>query len=169
MLKTKDDLLVLGEILKNNEYPFLSSYLLKLKEESTDKFSSLLNYYFPHISLDSEMSKSYIEEIGEFLYKEIVFLTGDSWIDRKDNVYTKNDSHLSITLSPNKIYLFGVVCSAIIFIYIFAVTFFSSSIPENSLRFVDQSLGNMYAIINTVIGFFFGNAYRGTLNDKNDK
>ena len=166
MIKTRDDLTKLGQILKENEYPFLDSYLPKLKEESTDEFISLLNYHFPHISLESEMSKDYIEKIGEYLYKEIVFLTGDSWIDRKDNVYTKNDEHLSIVLSPNKIYIFGVICSAIIFIYIFSVTFFSTNIPENSLRFVDQSLGNMYAIINTVIGFFFGNAYRNSISEK---
>lgn len=169
MLNTRDDLVKLGEILNKNKHPFLSNYLPKLKEESIDEFISLINYHFPNISITEEISKEDIEKLGDYFAKEIVFLTGDSWIAKKDNVYTKYDNHLSITLSPNKIYLFGVVCTCIIFIYIFAVTFFSASIPENSLRFADQSLGNMYAIINTVIGFFFGNAYRSAINDKLDK
>lgn len=169
MLSTRHDLEKLGEILNENEYPFLSNYLPKLKEESVDEFISLLNYHFPDIDLEEKMEDEYIEKIGEFFSKEIIFLTGDSWIAKKDNTYTKYNDDISISLSPNKIYLFGFVCAIIIFLYIFAVTFFSGVIPEQGLRFVDQSLGNMYAIVNTVIGFFFGNAYRGAISDKHDK
>ena len=51
------------------------------------------------------------------------------------------------------------ICVISVFLYIFCVTFFSNGIGEAHLRFVDQSLGNLYGILNTIIGFYCGNAY----------
>ena len=51
------------------------------------------------------------------------------------------------------------ICVIAVFLYIFCVTFFSNGIGEAHLRFVDQSLGNLYGILNTIIGFYCGNAY----------
>lgn len=51
------------------------------------------------------------------------------------------------------------ICVISVFLYIFCVTFFSNGIGEDHLRFVDQSLGNLYGILNTIIGFYCGNVY----------
>ena len=61
------------------------------------------------------------------------------------------------------------ICVIAVFLYIFSVTFFSGNINENNLRFVDQSLGNLYGILNTIIGFYCGNIYAKSKNNTLDK
>lgn len=56
------------------------------------------------------------------------------------------------------------ICVVAVFSYIFSVTFFSTGIGEDHLRFVDQSLGNLYGILNTIIGFYCGNVYAKSKN-----
>ena len=57
------------------------------------------------------------------------------------------------------------ICVICVFAYIFSVTFFSAYIDDENRRFVDQSLGNLYGILNIVIGFYCGGIYNQKINN----
>lgn len=59
-----------------------------------------------------------------------------------------------------------MLCVVGVFGYIYGVTFWADQISESHLRFVDQSLGNLYGILNTIIGFYCGNVYTKSKNNE---
>lgn len=69
-------------------------------------------------------------------------------------------------LSLPTIIIGGLIISAI-FAYIFCVTFFADFIKTENVRFVDQTLGNFNAILQTIIVFFFSGNLRTRLLTRN--
>jgi hypothetical protein len=80
-------------------------------------------------------------------------------ISKEGTVIGANLAGRKLFKEDNAVNGIAYICVISVFLYIFCVTFFSNSIGEAHLRFVDQSLGNLYGILNTIIGFYCGNAY----------
>lgn len=86
-------------------------------------------------------------------------------IDEALSIYKKmqedkdTQSTLQKMLNGDAVNIIAFMCILGVFGYIYGVTFFADDIGETHLRFVDQSLGNLYGILNTIIGFYCGNVY----------
>lgn len=86
-------------------------------------------------------------------------------IDEAMSIYRRiqedkeTQSTLQKMMNGDAVNIIAFLCIIGVFGYIYGVTFFTDGISENHLRFVDQSLGNLYGILNTVIGFYCGNVY----------
>jgi hypothetical protein len=72
---------------------------------------------------------------------------------------TEDDDNKDNQLPLSTIVIGGLVISSI-FVYIFCVTFFADFIKSDNVRFVDQTLGNFNAILQTLIVFFFSGDLR---------
>lgn len=86
-------------------------------------------------------------------------------IDEAMSIYKRiqedkeTQSTLQKMMNGDAVNMIAFICIIGVFGYIYGVTFFTDGISENHLRFVDQSLGNLYGILNTIIGFYCGNVY----------
>lgn len=78
----------------------------------------------------------------------------------------ETQSILQRMLNGDAVNLIAFTCIVGVFGYIYGVTFFADDIGQDHLRFVDQSLGNLYGILNTIIGFYCGNIYAKSKYDK---
>lgn len=67
-------------------------------------------------------------------------------------------------LSTNVI---ALICIVAIFAYQFFVVIYSNDMNTEAWRFVDRSLGSFDGLINTIVGFFFGSAWKRHVSNKN--
>ena len=157
----------------STEYEF--NYLLEYIEKLSNKELINFNYWFDNLlDVNNLDYNKLIEDIKK--YQNFLSITNWDWNKEnticelhgiKDNCNkTKVTRLISNLKAVNGIAYICVIC---VFAYIFSVTFFSSYIDEENRRFVDQSLGNLYGILNIVIGFYCGGIYNQKLdNDKVD-
>lgn len=78
----------------------------------------------------------------------------------------ETQSILQKMFNGDSVNIIAFICIIGVFGYIYGVTFFADDIDESHLRFVDQSLGNLYGILNTIIGFYCGNVYSKSRNNE---
>lgn len=139
---TEDGKLLIKDFLENKIGMCIPEDVSSLSQEQLHAFQIIT------INYESKLRKLAIYEKESFIKKTVSKLSG-------------KDSENKGWLANNFIYIFSVYISTFVFYYIHRITFDAASIPETGIRFVDITLGNMYNLIATIVGFFFGNAWRG--------
>lgn len=170
----------LADKLVEYQYTYLKEYIQKLTSNQLNNFVIWLESQLPEeITGVNNLSEKQIELIKTILSNQERYMSKANWnwlstseetytytLDKNGNfVKTKKSIFSSIlTLMYMNIVAFCVLFAG--FAYIFAVTFWSNTINDSNLRFIDQSLGNIYGIINTIVGFYFGGAFNSLTTDK---
>ena len=146
------------ELSEKYDYKFLNQYLDKLTSQEILNFEMWFN---TQIDITYPITDEKYIEIMSTIDSQRRFLNVANW---NWKIYSPCDdkkivSKCSTMFNQKTIKLISIICICAVFLYIFLVTFFSWFIDEGNRRFVDQSLGNLYGILNTIIGFYCGGAY----------
>jgi hypothetical protein len=94
--------------------------------------------------LDDKKDARYAQKTHVQTYAEVVKECGE-------------DAASGLWLSVNFIYIFAILLTVCIFTFIFLAVF-TTGVPTEKLRFIDIAIGNLFGILNIIIGFFFGSA-----------
>lgn len=93
--------------------------------------------------LEDKMDARCLHETGIKSYADVVKEKG------------RNEAK-GLWLSANFIYIFAILMTILIFCFIFFAVF--GSVQTDKMRFIDITIGNLFGILNMIIGFFFGSA-----------
>ena len=149
---------IANELSEKYDYKFLDQYLNKLTDQEILNFEL---WFGTQIDIVYPITNEKYTEIMSTIDSQRRFLNIANW-NWKINTPCEDKkiiSKCSAMFNQRTIKLISIICICAVFLYIFSVTFFSWYIDEGNRRFVDQSLGNLYGILNTIIGFYCGGAY----------
>lgn len=168
-----DGIQQLSNLLKEI-YPEFQMYLSGLTILQITEFCDWFNTQLPDglLSLNLEdLSEEQLIQITQILKSQKKYMEVAPWLKPSTPyIYSQNVGKYPNIAKMDVlfVYSFSFFCAACVFSYIFLVTLFGDIIVDDRLRFVDQSLGNMYAILNTIIGFYFGSAYTRAKMENNN-
>ena len=108
----------------------------------------------------NELTSLHLEDVQHARHQQEKVM--DNYVEALTN--NDNDENIAKRLwfSANFIYLFALLITFQIFGFLFFAVF--GPVATDKMRFVDIAIGNLFGILNIIVGFFFGSAFAQSRN-----
>ena len=168
MLSIEETKQISNTLQTDYQFYYLVNYINKLNNKELENF---VIWFDNLVDLNNVNYGKLIEDINK--YKNFLDAINWDWSHKEESLcelhgVEDNCNKTKITKLVNNLKAvngIAYICVICVFAYIFSVTFFSAYIDDENRRFVDQSLGNLYGILNIVIGFYCGGIYNQKINN----
>ena len=133
--------------------------ITNLSDEELTTINSTVNEHRVELErVINELAQAHLDDTQDARLKH------DKAMDRYVEVLTEQGEDVANRLwfSANFIYIFSLIITFQIFAFLFFAVF--GPVETDKMRFVDITIGNLFGVLNIIVGFFFGNAWAQSRN-----